>query len=173
MLERWTRWTPLVVVSPDGVHLKVTESFPVSCRRTLVYTHSVRYYYSLPNRSVTVFQTVSAMFVEAASVLVLVLPDDGIDGFVRDSISLFCEITGDLLRRPLPLFEQAYCHVADERLYGAIARHLMFALFRQPLRLVPFVYATRAGIASQFTGNCRITHSDSVCYLIFRTLPLQ
>jgi hypothetical protein len=121
----------------------------------------------------TVFQMVPAMFVEAAPVLVLVLSDDGIDGFIRNLISHFGKITGNLLWRPLPLLQQAYCHVADKRLYGTIARHLMFALFRLPLRLVPFVNTTRAGIASQFTGNCRITHSDSVRYLFFRTLPLQ
>lgn len=138
-----------------------------------MYAHPVRYYHSLSDRPMTVFQTVPAMFVEAAPVLVLVLSDDGIDGFMRNLVSHFCKITGYLLWRPLPLFEQAYCHLSDKGLYGTVAWHMTFALLSLPLRLVLFVNTTRTGIASQFTGNCRITHSDSVRYLFFSTLPLQ
>lgn len=167
------QYRSLVIVSHDGVHLEVTESLPVSFRWTLVYAHPVRYYHSLSDRPMTVFQTVPAMFVEAAPVLVLVLSDDGIDGFMRNLVSHFCKTTGYLLWRPLPLFEQAYCHLSDKRLYGTVAWHMTFALLSLPLRLVLFVNTTRTGIASQFTGNCRITHSDSVRYLFFRTLPLQ
>ena len=76
------QYRSLVIVSHDGVHLEVTESFSVSFRWTLVYAHPVWYYYSLPDRPMTVFQTVPAMFVEAAPVLMLVLSDDGIDGFM-------------------------------------------------------------------------------------------
>ena len=65
-----------------------------------MYAHPVRYYHSLSDRPMTVFQTVPAMFVEAAPVLVLVLSDDGIDGFMRNLVSHFCKITGYLLWRP-------------------------------------------------------------------------
>lgn len=115
-LLHYGQYSSLVIVSHDGVHLEVTESFPVSFRWTLVYAHTARYYHSLPDQPMTVFQTVPAMFVEAAPVLMLVLSDDGIDGFMRNLVSHSCKIAGYLLWRPLPLFEQAYCHVADKRL---------------------------------------------------------
>ena len=168
----YCQYRSLVVVSHDGVHLEVPEPFPVGFCRTLVYAHPVLYYHSLSNRSVTVFQAVPAMLVEAAPVLVLVLPDDGIDGFMRYLASLSCKVTGNLLRRPLVPFQQIYGYVTDKRLDGTVARHLMFTFLSLPLRIVPPVHTTCAGIASQLTGNCRITHFDSLGYLFSRTLPL-
>jgi len=87
----------LIVASHDSVHLEVPEPFPVGLGRTLVYAHPVRYYNSLPDQLVPVFQVMPAMLVEATPVLVLVLSYDTINGFVRNLVSHSCKITGYLL----------------------------------------------------------------------------
>ena len=166
------QYRPLTVAPHDGVHLEVPEPFPVGLRRTSVYAYPVRYCHPLSNRPATVFQAVPAMLVEAALVLVPVLPDDGIDGFMRDPVPLPCKIAGNLLRRPLVPFQQVYGHVADEGLDGTVAGHPALSILSLPLSTVPLVQSACDGIAAQLTRYCRTAHSDSLGYRFFRTLPL-
>ena len=71
-----------LVVADNGVHLKVSDPFPVCLCWTLVYAYPVRILTLFPYWSAMVLQAVPAMLVQAAPIHIFIFPDDGVDRLV-------------------------------------------------------------------------------------------
>lgn len=157
----------MTVLSDDGVHLEVPEPFPVGLRRPFRDADPVGNGYAASSDGpLPVLQAMAAVPVEVAS-FSPVAAYPAVDGLMRDVHAVQGQMTGDLLRRPLVLSQEAESFLPRLLADGMVAGMTTPLMISVLLCRLSIVATVTAAVASQLTGNRAWTHSYRICDSFF------
>ena len=141
------------ILSDDGVHLEVSEPFPIGLHRPFRDAHPVGNGHAAAyGGPLPVLQTMAAVLVEVAS-FGPVPAYPAIDGLMRDVRAVQGQMTGDLFRRPLLLGKEAEHLLTYFLADGTVAWTAVMVIGGVLLRRLPVVVTIAAAVASQLTRD--------------------